>query len=118
MEAGRKRLLRSLTPGRWRRFFGHPIYWPLFQLSHCFRYGAFELRIASRNNVSGPVLDVDVWPHALIFHRPLAVARKEAAARCDHRTSVNKRWRVGGMNESAPGSFPNQQADLAALEHV
>src|SRR6266536_5252506 len=90
----------------------------LLQPTHCFRDGAFELWIMTGNNILGPVLDVDVWCDAFVLHRPLPITCKEASARCDHRATVDKQWCVGGMDQPTPGSFPNQQANLAALKHV
>src|SRR6185369_14651984 len=41
-----------------------------------------------------------------------------AAARRDHRAAVDKRRRVGRMDQPAPGSLAHEWSKLAALEHV
>src|SRR6266567_3948165 len=104
---------------RWRwRFFGRAIDGMLLEHAHAFCDRAFELRIATGDDVLGPVLDVDVGRHAFIFHRPLSIAREEAAARSDRRTAVDERRCVGSVDQAAPGSFAHQQAQLSIMKHV
>jgi hypothetical protein len=82
--------LWSFTPG-WRWWFlCSSIYRPFFQLSHCFGHRAFKLRIAARDHVFGPVLDIDVGTDAFILHGPFIIATEKTAARRDHRSTVDK----------------------------
>src|SRR5215213_3913755 len=57
----------------------------LFQQAHRLLYRAVELRVSARDNVLGPVLDIDVRRDAFVLHRPLPLACEEPAARSDHR---------------------------------
>ena len=73
----------------------------------------FELRIVAADHFLRRVLDVDVRRDALVLHRPLAVAREEAAARRDRRSAVDERRRIGGVHESAPRPLADERSDLA-----
>src|SRR5712692_4922012 len=101
-----------------RRFFRGAINGMLFQHAHRFRHRALKLRIASGNHIFGPVLDVDVRRDAFVLYGPSIVARKEATARSDHRSTIDERRRVRGMDEPAPGSLADEQSYLSIPEHV
>src|SRR5687767_15358883 len=110
--------LRTLAPGWRRRLCCRAIDRFFFQHPHRFLDRTFELRIASGDDVFRPILDINVRTDALILHRPLAIAREEPTTRRDHRTTVDKRRRISGMDQPAPRSFADQRTDLSSLEHV
>src|SRR5437660_2004374 len=85
---GRGTLLRTspLRPHapRWRRrFLRGAIDGVLLEHAHRFCDRAFELRIATGDDFFGPVFNIDVGRDAFIFHRPLSIARAEAATGSD-----------------------------------
>src|SRR2546427_11697388 len=86
--------------------------------AHCFLYGALELWIVSRDYIFGPVFNVDVGRDAFVLDGPFVIAREEAAARGNHRSAINKGWRVGSMDKAAPRAFAHKQSDLPVPEHV
>src|SRR6267142_2503686 len=106
-------LLRSLAPGGWWWLLRCSINGTLSQLSHRFCHCSFKLWIAALYYILRPVLDIDVGRDAFVLNRPVTVARKEPAAGCDHRSAVNKRWRVSRMDQPTPGALTHQQPKLA-----
>src|SRR5215813_1777459 len=106
------------SPRWWRRFFTRAIDWTLFQHPHCLLYCAFELRIVAGDYILRPILDVNVRRHAFVLNCPTIVAREEAAARRDGRSTINESWRVCSVNQPAPRAFANQQANLSIVKHV
>ena len=53
----------------------------LFEHAHRFCDSAFELGIATSDDVLGPVLDIHIGRDAFILYRPFSIAREEATAR-------------------------------------
>src|SRR5262245_25504310 len=88
-----------LAVGRRRRLLHQALDRLLLQQPHAFLHRLLELRVVAGDDVLRPVLDVDVGRDALVLDRPLAVAIEEAAARRDHRSAVDERRRVGGVDE-------------------
>src|SRR5437016_12713933 len=99
------------TPRWWWRFFRHAIHRMKLQQTHCLFNGALELRIVSRDDIFGPILDIDIRRNAFVLDRPFAIMTEEAAAGSDRRSAVDKDRRVGRVHEAAPGSFADQRAE-------
>src|SRR6478672_642648 len=111
-------IIGPLSPCWRSRFLRHSIDRPLLQQGHCLLHGAFELRIASGNNVLGPVLHIDVRSDTFVFYRPLTVAAEEATTGCDHRSAINERWRIGCMDQTTPCALANEWANFPVPEHI
>src|SRR5947209_6521020 len=90
----------------------------LFQQAHRFCDGSLELWIVSGDYVFGPILDVDVGSDAFILNGPPIVAREEPSARGNRRTAIDKSWGVGRVDQTTPGAFADQQANLPVMKHV
>src|SRR5205814_6995379 len=88
------------------------------QQTHCLFNGTLELRIVSRDDIFGPILDIDIRRNAFVLDRPFAIMTEEAAAGCDRRSAVDKNRRVGRVHEATPGSFADRRAELSIMEHV
>src|SRR5262245_8009791 len=98
-----------LPPRRRWRLRGLSVDGVCFQEAHGFFDRAFELRVVAGDHVLREVLDIDVRRDAFVLDRPLPLAREEAAARRDHRSTIDERRRVGGVNESAPRAFAHER---------
>src|SRR5262249_60834326 len=79
-----KLALFSHTPGWWWRLFAGAIYRTFFQHPHGFLNRALQLRVAARDHIFWPVLNVNVRSDAFVLHRPLIVASKEPTTRSNH----------------------------------
>src|SRR5438093_12073372 len=106
------------APGWWRRLFTGAIDRVFFQHAHAFLDRSFELRIVPGDYVFGPILNIDVRRNAFVFNCPTIDAREETAARGDCRAAIDKRRRVRGMDQPAPGAFADQPTDFSVMKHV
>ena len=65
------------TPRQRRRFFDGPINGTFLEHAHRFRHSPVELRIATSDDIFGPVLNIDVGRHTFVLYRPAVIPRKE-----------------------------------------
>src|SRR4051794_19954485 len=92
-----RRVLRQLLPNDLDRFF--------------------ELRVVAGVHFSGPLLDLDVWRDAFVFHHPAAIGRPEGEVGSGHAAAIQHYWEAGRANFAARRTLANDRAQLRLMEH-
>src|SRR5262245_53185915 len=90
----------------------------LLQLFHQPTDGSFELNVAAFAPGFRIEFDLDIRRDATVLDIPLAFRSVEGEVRRSHRAAVNQLRVATDADQSTPGAFADQRADLRAAEHI